>query len=118
MRSEAGFTLIELVVVLAIMAILAAVAVGFQAGARERAADATARANLRTAIPAIEAYRSDAGTYAGLTVAALQASYSPGVEGITVVSTSSAGYCVAASAERSTWFKDGPDGPITQTACS
>ena len=92
-RSDTGFTLIELVVVLAIMAILAALAVGFQAGAREGAADATARANRRTAIPAIE-------------------------EGITVVSTSSAGYCVAASVEGSTWFKAGPDGQITQTACS
>ncbi len=100
------------------MAILLAVAVGFQASARERAGDATARANLRTAVPAIEAYRSDAGTYAGMTVAVLQADYSPGVEGITVVSTSSSGYCVTATVDGSAWYKAGPDGPITQTACS
>ncbi len=118
MRREDGFTLIELVVVLVIMAILLAVAVGFQSSARERAADATARSNIRTAVPAIEAFRADTGTYAGMTVAALQASYSPGVEGITVLSSSSASYCVSATASGSTWYKAGPDGPITQTACS
>ena len=118
MQGEEGFTLVELVVVLVIMAILLAVAVGFQAGARERAADATARANLRTAVPAIEAYRSDAGTYTGMTLAALQAAYSPGVEGITVVSASAAGYCVTATVDGSAWYKAGPDAPITQTACS
>jgi prepilin-type N-terminal cleavage/methylation domain-containing protein len=117
-RSEQGFTLVELVVVLVIMAILLAVAVGFQAGARERAADATARANLRTAIPAIEAYRADAGTYTGMTVAALQSAYSPGVEGIAVVSASAATYCVTATVNGAAWYKAGPDAPITQTACS
>jgi prepilin-type N-terminal cleavage/methylation domain-containing protein len=117
-RREQGFTLVELVVVIVILAILLAVAVGFQAGARERAADATARANLRTAVPAIEAYRADAGTYAGMTLATLQTSYSPGVEGITVVSAGAATYCLSASIDGSTWYKAGPDAPITQTACS
>jgi len=117
-RSEQGFTLVEPLVVLVIMAILLAVAVGFQAGASERAADATARANIRTAVPAIEAYRSDAGMYAGMTVAALQAAYSPGIAGITVVSASAADYCVTATVGGAAWYKAGPDAPITQTACS
>ena len=38
-------------------------------------------------MPAIEAYRGDSGTYAGMTVAGLQSQYSPGVQGIAVVST-------------------------------
>ena len=67
MRSEQGFTLVELVVVIVIMAILLAVAVGFQASARERASVATARANIRTAPPAIAAFHADAGTCAGMT---------------------------------------------------
>ena len=117
-RGEDGFTLVELTVVLVIMAILVAVAVGFQAGARERAADATARANIRTAIPAIEAYRADAATYAGMTVATLQASYSPGVEGVTIVSTDATTYCVSATVGGSAWYKAGPDAPISQTVCS
>jgi prepilin-type N-terminal cleavage/methylation domain-containing protein len=117
-RNEHGFTLIELLVVLIIMAILVAVAFGFSQGARERAADATARANLRTAMPAMEAYRADSGTYSGMTLAALQSQYSPGIEGIVVVSANDVGYCVSATSGGSTWFKGGPDGSITKTACS
>ena len=75
---EDGFTLIELLVVLIVTAILLAAAVGFQTSARERASDAPARANIRTAVPAIEALHTDAGTYAGMTLGALQTSYSPG----------------------------------------
>jgi prepilin-type N-terminal cleavage/methylation domain-containing protein len=115
---EGGFTLVELVVVLVVMAILTAIAFGFSNGARERAGDATARANIRTAVPAIEAYRADMGTYAGMTLAGLQSTYSPGVEGIAVVSTDSATYCVTATVDGAAWYKAGPDAQITQTACS
>jgi prepilin-type N-terminal cleavage/methylation domain-containing protein len=117
-RNEDGFTLVELVVVLVILAILTAVAFGFSTGARERAGDATARANIRTAVPAIESYRADTGSYAGMTVAILQTAYSPGVAGIAVVSAGASTYCVSASVNGSTWFKDGPSGQITRTACS
>jgi type IV pilus assembly protein PilA len=118
MRGEEGFTLLELVVVMVVLGILLAVAVGFQVGARERAADATARANIRTAAPAFEAYRADAGSYAGMTLAALQASYSPGVQGLTVVSAGATTYCVSATVNGTTWFKAGPTSQITKTACS
>ena len=70
------------------MAILLAIAVAFQTGARERASDAAARANIRSAVPAIEAYQADNGTYAGMTEAVLKTQYSPGVSGIVVVSGS------------------------------
>jgi type II secretory pathway pseudopilin PulG len=110
--------LVELLVVLVIMAILLAVAVGFQIGARDRASDATARANIRAAIPAIEAYRADHGSYVGMTEAGLKNQYSPGVAGIVVVSTAADEYCVRATEGGSTWFKLGPDGQVTQTACS
>ena len=117
-RSEDGFTLVELLVVLVIVAILVAVAVGFQAGARERASDATAKTNIRSAVPAIEAYRADNGTYAGMTEVTLRSQYSPGVSGIVVVSGSANAYCVRATEGGSSWFKLGPNGQITQTACS
>jgi type IV pilus assembly protein PilA len=117
-QQEDGFTLIELLVVLVVIAVLSAAAITFQSAARERAADATAQSNIRTAVPAIEAYRADLGSYAGMTVAALRGSYSAGAPDIEIVSVSSGSYCVSASASGATWYKAGPDGPITQSACS
>lgn len=118
LRREDGFTLIELVVVMVIIAILLALAVGFHTHARDRAGDAVARSNIRIAVPAIESYRSDHGTYTGMTLPSLQASYSPGVTGIEVVSADDAGYCIRAVSGGSTWYKQSTDGPITKTACS
>lgn len=118
LRREEGFTLVELVVVIVISAILLAMAIGFHTRARERAGDAAARTNIRVAIPAIETYRSDHGTYAGMTLALLQSTYSPGIQGISVLSADDAGYCVRASAGGSTWYKNSDSGPLTKTACS
>jgi prepilin-type N-terminal cleavage/methylation domain-containing protein len=117
-RGEDGFTLVELIVVMTIIAILLLIAIGFTGQARERAGDATARANIRIAVPAIESYRSDNGTYSGMTVAGLQASYSAGVQGIEIVSAGDSGYCVRAIEAGRTWYKAGPAGDLTQTACA
>jgi prepilin-type N-terminal cleavage/methylation domain-containing protein len=62
---EDGYSLIELLVVMVIMAILVSAGLAFHFGARERAADATAKSNIRTAVPAIEAYRGDNQGYDG-----------------------------------------------------
>ena len=117
-RREDGFTLVELLVVIVIMAILLAIAVGFQVGARERANDVTAKSNIRTAVPAIETYRADNGTYTGMTEAGLQSQYSPGIQGIVIVSARTSGYCVSATEGGRSWYKAGPAGPLTTTACS
>ena len=118
LRREDGFTLVELVVVIVIVTILLGIAIGAYVGARDRAGDATARANLRIAVPAVEAYRSDNGTYAGMTLGPLQASYSPGVQGITIVSADDDGYCLSANAGGATWYKQDDAGDLTTTPCS
>ena len=78
-RNEDGFTLVELVVVLVVMAILTAVAFGFSHGSAGAVPATPLRsANIQTAVPAIEAYRADTGTYAGMTlVAILQSQLQP-----------------------------------------
>ena len=72
-NTEQGFTLIELLVVIIIIGILLAIAVPSYLGFRGRAADSSAKANVRAALPAVEAFYADNGTYTGMTVATLQA---------------------------------------------
>ena len=117
-RNEDGFTLVEMLAVMIVMAVLLAIAVGFQAGARVRAADATAKSNIDVSVPAFQAYALDNGSYTGMTLPVLQSSYSKGVQGIEVVSAGAAGYCVKSTIEGRSWFKNGPTGPITTTSCA
>ena len=70
-KEESGFTLIELLIVLVIIGVLLAIAVPSYLGFKKRAEKSAAQSNVRAAIPAMEAYYSDNGTYAGATAAAL-----------------------------------------------
>jgi general secretion pathway protein G len=117
LRREDGFTMIELLVVMIIMAILVAAGLAFHFGARERASDATAKSNIRTAVPAIEAFRGDNQGYDGMTVAGLKAVYSPGIGNIVVEWTAPDDYCVSSTVSGRSWWKRGPAGAITTTSC-
>jgi general secretion pathway protein G len=63
MLSSRAFTLIELLIVVAIIAILAAIAVPNFLEAQTRAKISRARADLRSAVTALEAYRIDNNAY-------------------------------------------------------
>jgi type IV pilus assembly protein PilA len=73
-QSESGFTLVELLVVMLILGILAAIAIPSFFNQRDKARDADAKADARTAQTAIETYATDHnGSYAAATPADLVA---------------------------------------------
>jgi type IV pilus assembly protein PilA len=87
--TEEGFTLIELMVVVLIIAVLLAVAAPTFLGARQKAQDRAAQANLRTGLTAIKTAYVDGQSY--LSAASQLASLEPSLRFATVAGASSSG---------------------------
>lgn len=127
-----GFTLIELMVVVLIIAILIAIAIPSFMGARARAQDRQAQANLRNALTAQKTYYTDALTFSsdGATLAQVQGylqwrNAAPADARDSEVAVADVGtgngarvwmesksasgqeYCIAELADQGTFFKDG-----------
>ena len=66
-KDEDGFTLIELMVVVLIIAILIAIAIPTFLGLRERAQNRAATSDLRNGLTAAKAHYTDADSYDGFT---------------------------------------------------
>ncbi|MDU2499921.1 prepilin-type N-terminal cleavage/methylation domain-containing protein [Finegoldia sp. BIOML-A2] len=62
-KKKKGFTLLELLVVLAILAILIAIAIPVYKNQKEKAAITAHNANVRVLETAVESYRQDHGEY-------------------------------------------------------
>jgi hypothetical protein len=77
-----------------------------------------AATNVRAAIPAIEAWNADRGTYAGMTVKKLRGRYDAGIpETVTIVRATRTTYCVESTANGETYSFRGPHGPLAPGGC-
>ena len=109
LAAEEGFTLIELLVVIVIIGILLAIAVPSYLGFKDRANNRAAQADIRAAIPSVEAYYSDKGTYSNLTVTHIRSSIDSGVSQKVVLNNlTTNSYCVGASVGGKSWSVKGP----------
>jgi len=106
--NEEGFTLVELLVVMLILGILAAIAIPSFFAQRDKATDAEAKSAVKTAQTAIETYATDnGGSYEDASVADLEAieatlpdAVAPAEGALTVVAAGEDSYEVAVDSER------------------
>jgi type IV pilus assembly protein PilA len=119
-NGQGGFTLIELLVVIVIIGILLAIAVPSYLNFKNRASDAKAQANIRAALPAVETFYGDNGTYTGMDAAGALTAIDAGFPSTIDVSITGGGtgYCLDDDSNAARPFKKaGPAASIVAGSC-
>ncbi len=118
MKNQKGFTLIELMIVIAIIGILAAIAIPQFSAYRKRSYNSAAQSDLKNATTAQEAYFVDEQTYAAAVASLIGTTfglYTSQNVTVSVVAASTGGYTMKSfhSSGDKTWSIVGPGGSIT-----
>lgn len=117
--ADGGFTLVELMVVLAIIGVLVTISVTSYLHYKDQANDAVAHANVHEATVSIESYYADNKTYLGMTLGALHQDYDQALDPSRYVlnGLTADTYCISSTVGGQSWRKDGPGQDDEKGSC-